>query len=67
MLMQYIHSPVVLLSILIEFHTNGNWGYNVPVHPKLSFHKFPIDDCQVIKNNLHASSKLQHVHFVPIL
>ena len=39
--------------IFSEFCTNSNWEYNVPIHPGLS-----LDKAQLIKYNLHTTSKL---------
>ena len=36
-----------------EFHSNGNWEYNLPVHPGLS-----LDKAQLVKYNLCTTSKL---------
>ena len=47
-----------LCVILTEFRTNGNWGYNVPVHPGLSLLKSQPNNCHVNMHNLHATSKL---------
>ena len=43
---------------LTEFRTNGNWGYDVPIHPGLSLLKSQPDSCHVSKHNLHTTSKL---------
>ena len=43
---------------LTEFRTNGNWGYNVPVHPGLSLLKSQPNNYQVSMCNLHVPSKL---------
>ena len=43
---------------LTEFRSNGNWGYNVPVHLGLSLLKSQPDNCHVGKCNLHTTSKL---------
>ena len=43
---------------LTEFRANGNWGDNVPVHPRLSLLKSQPNNCQVSMCNLHFTSKL---------
>ena len=39
-----------------EFRTNGNWGYNVPVHPGLSLHKSQADNYYVNMCDMHTTS-----------
>ena len=51
--------------ILTEFHTNGSWGYNVPVHPELLLHKSQINDYHVNMCNLHTTSKLYTLYTSP--
>ena len=46
--------------IITEFRTNGSWGYNVPVHPGLSFHISQPNDHHVHMCNLHITSKLYY-------
>ena len=48
-----------------EFQTNGNWGYNVPVHPGLSLHESQPDIYHVNMCNLHTTSKLYALHTSP--
>ena len=43
---------------LTEFRANGNWGYNVPVHPGLSLLKSQPKNCHVSMCDLHTTSKL---------
>ena len=52
----YIMSLYITLT---EFRSNGNWGYNVPVHPGLSLFKSQPNNCHVSKCNLHTTSKLR--------
>lgn len=47
-----------------EFHTKGNRGYSVPVHPKLSFHKLQSHDCHNSKHNINTTSKLQLCFYI---
>ena len=54
---------------LTEFRTNGNWGYDVPVHPGLSPLKSQPDNCHVsstnidsVDINIEAISALSSVH-----
>ena len=51
--------------ILIEFYTNGNWEYNVPVHPGLTLHKSQINDYHVNMCNLLTTSKLHTLYTSP--
>ena len=46
--------------IITEFRTNGSWGYNVPVHPGLSFHISQPNNNHVHMCNLHITSKLYY-------
>ena len=39
-----------------EFRTNGNWGYNVPVHPGLSLDKSQADNYHVNMCDMHTTS-----------
>ena len=50
---------ISLCVTLTEFRTNGNWGYNVPVHPGLSLLKSQPDNC-------HISSTLYNINSVDI-
>ena len=49
----YIFNYCMYMLMFSEFRTNGNWEYNVAVHPGLS-----LDKAQLIKYNLHTTSKL---------
>ena len=37
---------------LTEFHANGKWGCNVPVHPAQCVYKFHPADCHINKQTL---------------
>ena len=58
------HSVITIEYILVnyvrmlytEFHTNGNWGYNVPVHPGQSLHKSQADNYHVNMCDMHTTS-----------
>lgn len=42
--------------LLLEFLTNGNWGYNVPVHPGLPLHKSQADNYHVNMCDMDTTS-----------
>ena len=54
----YYYYIMSLCLILTEFRSNGDWGYNVPVHSGLSFLKSQPDNCHISKCNSHTTSKL---------
>ena len=51
--------------ILIEFHTNGHWGYSIPVHRGLSLHTLQPNSYHVKMCNLHTTSKLYELYTSP--
>ena len=46
--------------MLTEFRANGNWGYNVPVHPGLSLHQSQPSNYHAYVN-LHITGKLWYM------
>ena len=52
----YVMLLLILSVIFTEFRSNGNWECNVPVHPRLLFHKSQADYCHVNKHDLHTKS-----------
>ena len=60
MLLKYFYVITMYMLLSTEFHTSGNWGYNVPVHPGLSLHKSQANNYHVNMCNLHSTSKLYY-------
>ena len=48
---------ILYYKMLTEFRANGNWGYNVPVHPGLSLHQSQPSNYHAYVN-LYITGKL---------